>query len=337
MLLRRFVQPRGHRRQADEPGHTQGTEAGNRFVCIQSGEGKSEQCCQACRHGAGLRHFGWHGRYHPPPRKGLRYWLQDRVAGNRRRTRSARYARKGSLARREPQYTVAAGSGYGGDGRRSIGGALIKRNSILLADDHALILAGIRGLLNGNYDVVVQVGDGRSLVDAALRLKPDLIILDISMPLLNGIEAARHIKKAWPEAKLLFLTMHASPAYLKEAMDAGGMGYIVKSSANEELRTALHKPLRGQVYITPSFDQDVLEAVQASCRARPRPSVPFTFRQAEVLQLVAEGWGNKEIADLLKVSVKTVDFHRGRIMRKLGAHNVAELVRYAVQAGMVGV
>ena len=166
---------------------------------------------------------------------------------------------------------------------------------------------------------------------AALRLKPDLIILDISMPLLNGIEAARQIKKVWPEAKLLFLTMHASPAYLKEAMDAGGMGYVLKSSANEELRSAVQKILKGQVYVTPSFDRDVLETVQPSLRGRPRPSAALTFRQAEVLQLVAEGWGNKEIADLLKVSVKTVDFHRGRIMRKLGAHNVAELVRYAVQ------
>src|SRR5260370_40680561 len=158
MLVRRFLQTGGHRSQTDEPGHTQRTEAGNWFVCIQSGEGKSEQCCQACRHRAGLRHFGWHGRYHPPPRKGLRYWLQDRVAGNRRRTRSARDARKGSLARREPQYTVAAGAGYGGEGRRSIGGALITRNSILFADDHALILAGLRGLLNGHYAVVGQVG-----------------------------------------------------------------------------------------------------------------------------------------------------------------------------------
>ena len=214
---------------------------------------------------------------------------------------------------------------------------MIKPSTILLADDHALILAGIQGLLGGYYDIVEQVREGRSLVDAALRLKPDLVIVDISLPLLNGIEAARHIKKAWPEAKLLFLTMYASPAYLKEAMDAGGMGYILKSSANEELRSAVQKILRGQIYVSPSFDRDVLEAVQSSQRRRPRPSGPLTFRQAEVLQLVSEGWGNKEIAGLLKVSVKTVDFHRGRIMRKLGAHNVAELVRYAVQAGVVGV
>jgi DNA-binding NarL/FixJ family response regulator len=213
----------------------------------------------------------------------------------------------------------------------------MRRSTILLADDHGLILAGIQGLLGGYYDIVEQVRDGRSLVASAVRLKPDLIILDISLPLLNGIEAARHIKKAWAGAKLLFLTMHASPAYLKEAMDAGGMGYVLKSSANEELRSAVQKILKGQVYVSPSFDRDVLDDVQSSQRTHPRSSASLTFRQAEVLQLAAEGWGNKEIADLLKVSVKTVDFHRGRIMRKLGAHNVAELVRYAVQAGVVGV
>jgi DNA-binding NarL/FixJ family response regulator len=214
---------------------------------------------------------------------------------------------------------------------------LTRRNSILLADDHSLILAGIRSLLDGHYDIVDQVRDGRALVDAAVRLKPDLVILDISLPLLNGIDAARQIKKVWPEAKLLFLTMHASPAYLKEAMGAGGMGYIVKSSATDELHSAVQKTLKGQIYISPSFDREVLEDAQQPQRGSPRSSTPLTFRQAEVLQLVAEGWGNKEIAELLKVSMKTVDFHRGRIMRKLGAHNVAELVRYAVQAGVVGV
>jgi DNA-binding NarL/FixJ family response regulator len=115
------------------------------------------------------------------------------------------------------------------------------------------------------------------------------------------------------------------------------MGYVLKASANEELRIAVQKILKGEVYLTPSFDRDVLETAHRSVRGGPRPSVTLTSRQTEVLQLVAEGRGNKEIADLLNVSVKTVDFHRGRIMGKLGAHNVAELIRYAVQAGMVGV
>ena len=218
----------------------------------------------------------------------------------------------------------------------AIGGPLSRRSRILLADDHALILAGTRSLLDAHYDIVGQLRDGRSLVDAALRLRPDLIILDISMPVMNGIDAARQIKTGWPEAKLLFLSMHSAPVYLREAMDAGGMGYVLKSAANEELRIAVRRILKGHCYITPSFDREVVETVQASMRAAPGTSVALTFRQQEVLQLVADGRGNKEIADLLNISVKTVEFHRGRVMAKLGAHHVADLIRYAVQAGMVG-
>jgi len=210
------------------------------------------------------------------------------------------------------------------------------RHRILLADDHSFILAGIRSLLESHYDLVGQVNDGRSLVEAALRLRPDLTILDVTMPLLNGLDAARQIKKEWPKAKLLFLTMHASPVYLREAVEAGGMGYVLKSSATEELRTAIQKVLRGQIYLAPSFDREVLESVQDSLRKPGRSSTQLTERQREVLQLIAEGRGNKEIATILKVSVKTVEFHRGRIMNKLGVHSMAELVRWAVRAGLVG-
>jgi len=210
------------------------------------------------------------------------------------------------------------------------------RPRILLADDHSFILAGIRSLLESHYDLVGQVSDGRSLVEAALRLRPDLTILDVTMPLLNGLDAARQIKKEWPKAKLLFLTMHASPVYLREAVEAGGMGYVLKSSATEELRTAIQKVLRGQIYLAPSFDREVLESVQDSLRKPGRSSTQLTERQREVLQLIAEGRGNKEIATILKVSVKTVEFHRGRIMNKLGVHSMAELVRWAVRAGLVG-
>ena len=208
---------------------------------------------------------------------------------------------------------------------------------VLLADDHALILAGIHSLLDGHYDVIEQVGDGRSLVEAALRLRPDLIILDISLPLLNGIDAARQIKKIWPEAKLVFLSMHSSPVYLREAINAGGDAYILKTSAKEELRIATHKVLDGQTYISQNFDRGVRESVDSSLGGRGRLSARLTSRQIEVLQLIAEGFGNKEIADRLQISVKTVEFHRGRIMAKLGAHNVADLIRYAVQSGIVSV
>lgn len=210
------------------------------------------------------------------------------------------------------------------------------RSRILLADDHGLIVAGTRSLLDDHYDVVGHVKDGQSLVAAAMRLRPDLIILDISMPVINGIDAARQIREGWPEAKLLFVSMHSGPVYLREAMDAGGAGYVIKSAANEELRTAVEMILRGQVYISAGFDRDVVESVQASLRGHARASVSLTFRQSGVLQLVAEGRTNKEIANLLNISVKTVEFHRGRIMVKLGAHSTADMIRYAFQAGMFG-
>jgi DNA-binding NarL/FixJ family response regulator len=207
---------------------------------------------------------------------------------------------------------------------------------ILLADDHSFILAGVRSLLESHYDLVGQVSDGRALVEAALRLRPDLTILDVTMPLLNGIDAARQIKREWPQAKLLFLSMHSNPVYAREAMEAGGSGYVLKSSATEELRTAVQKVLKGQAYLPASFDRQVLEAIQTSIAKPGRSSVQLTERQREVLQLIAEGRVNKEIATILKVSVKTVEFHRARIMSRLGVHSMAELVRWAVQAGLVG-
>jgi DNA-binding NarL/FixJ family response regulator len=212
---------------------------------------------------------------------------------------------------------------------------MIVQPRILLADDHSFILAGIRSLLETYYDLVGQVSDGRALVDAALKLRPDLTILDITMPLLNGIDAVKQIKKEWPQSKFLFLSMHSSPVYVREAIEAGGLGYVLKTSATEELRTAIQKVLKGQVYLAPSFDCRVLESVQALHKPG-RSSVELTSRQREVLQLIAEGCANKEIAAILLVSVKTVEFHRARIMSKLGAHSMAELVRWAVQTGLVG-
>jgi DNA-binding NarL/FixJ family response regulator len=212
---------------------------------------------------------------------------------------------------------------------------LIKRARILLADDHSFILAGVRSLLEAHYDLVGQVSDGKSLVEAAGTLRPDLIILDVTMPLLNGIDAARQIKKVWPEARLLFLSMHNSPVYLREAIDAGGSGYLLKASAVEELRTAIQKILKGQTFVAPSFERGIFEDVRASVLRPGRSSVQLTERQREVLQLIAEGRGNKEIAAILDVSVKTVEFHRGRIMNKLGIHTVAEIIKWAVQVGLV--
>lgn len=209
----------------------------------------------------------------------------------------------------------------------------MKRARILLADDHALVLAGIRSLLEPHYDVVGEAADGRSLVEEALRLRPDLVILDITMPMLNGIEAARQIKKSWPRAKLLFLSMHANALYLREAFDAGGSGYVLKSSASEELRIAVRRVLDGGTYVAPRFGGEVIDRVLSRSG---RPAAELTTRQREVLQLVAEGRTNKEVAAILNVSIKTVEFHRGQIMRRLGLRSIAELTRFAVQSGFVG-
>jgi DNA-binding NarL/FixJ family response regulator len=212
----------------------------------------------------------------------------------------------------------------------------MKHPRIILADDHSLTLAGIRSILEGVCEVLREVGDGRDLVAAALELRPDLVILDITMPLLNGIDAARQILREWPQAKLLFVSMHANPIYLQEAFRAGGMGYVLKSSAAEELLSAVQQVLRGRTYIPPAFDPNLLETVNLQTAKPKRASPGLTARQREVLQLVAEGRGNKEIAALLQVSVKTVEFHRGRIMRLLGVHSAAELGRFAAESGLVG-
>jgi DNA-binding NarL/FixJ family response regulator len=205
----------------------------------------------------------------------------------------------------------------------------MKPARLLLGDAHVLMLTGIRTLLEPYYEVVGSAQDGRSLVRAALRLRPDLIILDVTMPILNGIDAARLIKKAWPEAKLLFLSMHSNPVYLREALEAGGSGYLVKSAATEELPPAIERVLKGQLYVAPVFG-DIVQDLATSTGRSPRASAELTDRQCEVLQLIVEGRSNKEISEILAVSVKTVEFHRGRIMTKLGFHTAAELGEYHI-------
>jgi DNA-binding NarL/FixJ family response regulator len=212
---------------------------------------------------------------------------------------------------------------------------MTKRTRILLADDHTLMLEGFRKLLEPQHEVVDSVGDGRALVEAALRLKPDLIILDITMPLLNGIDACRQIKKEWPEARLIFLSMHANLVYLREALSAGGAGFILKSSAREELIAAIDQVMRGRFYVTAHFGAEVQQHVVSGLANGRRSPSRLTDRQREILQLIAEGRANKEIAGILTVSVKTVEFHRGRIMNKLGLRTTAELTRFAVQQGLV--
>ena len=209
---------------------------------------------------------------------------------------------------------------------------------VLMADDHSLILAGLRKLVEVECEVVGTVEDGRALIEAAQRLRPDLILLDISMPLLNGLEAARQLTKLVPESKLIFLTMHASSTYATEAFQAGASGYLLKRSAASELSQAIKFVLQGRHYLTPLLTKDVLDSVfTSSTGERGKPaSTALTPRQREVLQLVAEGHGTKEIATILSVSVKTVEFHRSRIMQQLDIHTTADLTKYAITHGITG-
>ncbi|MBH0203875.1 MAG: response regulator transcription factor [Nitrospira sp.] len=211
-----------------------------------------------------------------------------------------------------------------------------KKPRLLMADDHSIMLAGLQKLVESMCEVVGTVQDGRALVEAAERLRPDLILLDISMPLLNGVDAARQIKKSVPDAKLLFLTMHASPVFATEALQAGGSGYLLKQSAASELPQAIESVLAGKTYLTPSIIKPVLSSIAQQDSVGLRTSVMgLTPRQREVLQLIAEGRCAKDIAVLLNISVKTVEFHKTRVMEQLNLHSALELARFAIAEGLV--
>ncbi len=209
----------------------------------------------------------------------------------------------------------------------------MRRARILLADDHTLTLEGIRSVVEPHHEIAGMVTDGRALVDAAPRLKPDLILLDITMPLLNGIDAAVQIKKMLPDVKLLFVTMHVNPAYLEAALNAGATGYVLKSAAREELLDAIESVLNGRIYVSPSLSSEHLERFRDPAQAAA--TLRLSAREREILQLIAEGRAAKEIAFRLSVSVKTVAFHRDNIKRKLGLRTTAELTKHAIEQGLV--
>jgi DNA-binding NarL/FixJ family response regulator len=214
----------------------------------------------------------------------------------------------------------------------------LKRPRILLADDHTLVTEGLKRILDPEFELAGTVEDGLALLDAAQKLEPDVILLDISMPLLNGIEAARRLKKSLPRTKLVFLTMHADRTYVAEAFRAGASAYLLKRSAVSELVLAIHEVLKGGYYVAPLIAKDLVDLFVESRSSRP-PERPvardLTARQRQILQLVAEGHSNKQIAGILKISIKTVEFHKSEIMRKLGLHSTAELTRYALAHGIV--
>ena len=211
------------------------------------------------------------------------------------------------------------------------------RKRLLLGDDHTLILEGLARLLAGEFDVVGTATDGRTLVSEAERLLPDVVVLDIGMPDLNGIEAARRLARSVPSAKIVFVTQQLDPAYVHAAFTVGAKAYVAKQSASGELVQAIHRALRDHFYVTPLVGAEA--AHRAELDSSRNPSEYFggalTPRQRDVLQLVAEGKTTKEISAILHISPKTVEFHRNSLMDELGVRTTAELTRYAVSRGIV--
>ena len=204
---------------------------------------------------------------------------------------------------------------------------------VLLADDHAIVLEGLRRVLEPDFRVVGEVADGRALVAAARILQPDIIVTDISMPLINGIEATRQIRKVDRRVKIIFLSMHLDVHYAAEALGVGGSAYVLKSSAGAELLQAIGEALSGGVYLTPSINKEVVHTqMERTIRQDDVPNL--TPRQREVLKLLGDGKSLKEVASILNVSIKTAEFHKYRIMKQLGIRSNAEMTKFAVKLGV---
>ncbi len=208
------------------------------------------------------------------------------------------------------------------------------RRRVLLADDHTLVLEAFEKLLEPDFAVVGAVSDGRALLAAAAELKPDVIVLDISMPLLNGLDAARQLKKIMPRVKLVFLTMNEDPDLASEAFRAGASGYLLKTSAASELTKAIKESLCGRSYVTPLITQGMVESFIGRSD-EGRGGAQWTPRQREVLQLLAEGRSMKEAAKILGVTPRTVAFHKYRMMEQNHLKTNADLIQFAIREGMI--
>jgi DNA-binding NarL/FixJ family response regulator len=204
------------------------------------------------------------------------------------------------------------------------------RARILLADDHVLLLEAFQALLEPEFEVAGTVTDGRALLEECARLKPDVVVLDIAMPLLNGLDAGRQLKSERRSIKLIYLTMSPEPHLAAEALRLGASGYVLKSSAAGELRQAIREALKNRSYITPLIAGDVVGSL-----IEPREGPELTMRQREVLQLLAEGRSMKEVGGILNVAPRTVAFHKYRMMEQLRLKSTAELIQFAIRQGVV--
>lgn len=210
---------------------------------------------------------------------------------------------------------------------------------VLLADDHGILRAGLRALINGEPDmeVVGEAANGREALEQARTLRPDVVVMDISMPVMDGLEASRLIRQEGLDCQIVMLTVHAEEEYLFQSLQAGGLGYVLKSAADTDLMEAIRKAYRGEVFLYPSAVKkllgEYLKEVSASDQAGPEERL--TARERQVLKLTAEGFTNQEIAQRLVISPKTVNTYRQRIMKKLNLHHRAELVRFALRTGLL--
>lgn len=213
----------------------------------------------------------------------------------------------------------------------------MKKARILLADDHKIVAEGLRSLLEDEFELVGIVEDGRQLVAKAKELHPDVIVADITMPSLNGIEAVEQIKKAGSDAKIVFLTMHHDVMYASRAFEAGASGFVLKHSAPDELLTAIREALKGRTYVTPLIAGELMKSYKDGPDPKKDALAKLTGRQREVLQLLAEGRSAKEVARTLHISTRTVEFHKYRMMQELGIETSAELVRFAIKHGIISI
>lgn len=211
---------------------------------------------------------------------------------------------------------------------------------ILLADDHTILRAGIRAVLEDEPDMVVigEAEDGRTVVKLVCQLKPDVVLMDIAMPLLNGLEATRQIKNDCPQVKVLILSMHDNEEYIRQALVNGAMGYILKDATVHELLDAIHAVYKGEAVLSPAITRLVIENyLRWGVLQKDDSSNGLSPREREVLQLIAEGYSNKEISEILCISIKTVQSHRMNLMSKLDLHDRADLIKYAIQRKIIDI
>jgi DNA-binding NarL/FixJ family response regulator len=211
----------------------------------------------------------------------------------------------------------------------------LSRPRVLLADDHRMVTEGLKSLLSAEFDLVGVVEDGRTLIEAAGKTHPDVIVADITMPHLNGLDALGPLKKANPKARVVFLTMHQEVAYARRALEAGAAGFVLKHSAPAELIAAIRAALDGKTYITPALAGEVIHAFRRGDDAATDPVARLTPRQREILQLLVEGRSAKQIAGAIRISTRTVEFHKYQMMGALQLHNSAELIHFAIKHGIV--